>query len=49
MVRKVLQYAKNMKFQFAVLQASQSGRPVYRKMGFEEFCEFYDYRLVDET
>lgn len=49
MVQKVLQYAKNMKFQFAVLQASQSGRPVYRKMGFEEFCEFYDYRLVDET
>lgn len=41
--------AKCKGYKFAVLQASKSGEPVYRKIGFEEYCRFYDYQFIIQS
>jgi len=35
-----LQIAKNAGYEVAVLEASEMGLPIYRKLGFRELCEF---------
>ena len=39
-----LLYAKKIGYQIGVLQASIPGEPVYRKIGFQEYCRFHVYR-----
>jgi hypothetical protein len=39
-----LLYAKDNGYNIGVLQASEAGEPVYRKIGFEEYCRFNVYR-----
>lgn len=39
-----LHYAKDKGYSFGVLQASEGGEPVYRKIGFKEYCRFNVYR-----
>jgi ribosomal protein S18 acetylase RimI-like enzyme len=36
--------ARELGYAVGVLQASQAGEPVYRKIGFEEYCRFYVYK-----
>lgn len=39
-----LLYAKDHGYKIGVLQASKAGEPVYRKIGFEEYCRFNVYK-----
>lgn len=39
-----LLYARDKGYKVGVLQASEAGEPVYRKIGFEEYCRFHVYR-----
>lgn len=39
-----LLYAKDNGYKIGVLQASEAGEPVYRKIGFEEYCRFDVYK-----
>ena len=39
-----LLYAKDKGYNIGVLQASEAGEPVYRKIGFEEYCRFDVYK-----
>jgi GNAT superfamily N-acetyltransferase len=48
MVIAPLLYAKEKGYELGVLQASQAGEPVYRKIGFEEYCRFVVYKYQDE-
>ncbi len=43
-----LLYARDNGYKIGVLQASAAGEPVYRKIGFEEYCRFnvYKYQKV---
>ncbi len=39
-----LLHAREIGYKIGVLQASVPGEPVYRKIGFEEYCRFHVYR-----
>jgi ribosomal protein S18 acetylase RimI-like enzyme len=43
MTRELLLLAKDMGYDFAVLQSSEKGLPVYEKMGFKEYCRIKTY------
>jgi GNAT superfamily N-acetyltransferase len=43
MTRELLLLAKDMGYDFAVLQSSEKGLPVYEKMGFKECCRIKTY------
>lgn len=43
MTRELLLLAKDMGYDFAVLQSSESGFPVYKRMGFKECCRIKTY------
>ena len=43
MTRELLLLAKDMGYDFAVLQASESGFPIYKRMGFKEYCRIKTY------
>lgn len=44
-----LLYAKDKGYTIGVLQASEAGEPVYRKIGFEEYCRFHVYKYQIHT
>lgn len=44
-----LLYACNNGYKIGVLQASESGEPVYRKIGFKEYCRFTVYKYSVNT
>lgn len=37
--------ARSLGYDTGVLQASEAGEPVYRKIGFQEYCRFHVYRF----
>ncbi|MDD1765016.1 MAG: GNAT family N-acetyltransferase [Methanomassiliicoccales archaeon] len=41
--REPLQIAKDVGYDVAVLEASEMGLPIYRRLGFKELCEFRTY------
>jgi len=43
-----LLYARDNGYKIGVLQASQAGEPIYRKIGFEEYCRFNVYKYQIE-
>ena len=43
LTREPLLLAKEMRFDFAVLQSSKLGLPVYEKLGFKEYCKIRAY------
>lgn len=43
LTREPLHLAKEMRFDFAVLQSSKLGLPVYEKLGFKEYCKIRAY------
>lgn len=46
--RKALINALNMGYYVAVLQASSLGERVYKKLGFQKFCDIFSYTLENE-
>jgi hypothetical protein len=45
MMKFLLNEAKNLKMEIVVLQASESGKKVYEKMGFKKCCLFQEFAL----
>jgi predicted acetyltransferase len=43
MTREPLRIAKDAGYDVAVLEASEMGLPIYRRLGFKELCEFRTY------
>jgi GNAT superfamily N-acetyltransferase len=43
MTREALLLAKKLRYDFAVIQASKMGLPVYERMGFKEYCKIRKY------
>ncbi|MHB1485416.1 MAG: GNAT family N-acetyltransferase [Saccharofermentanales bacterium] len=46
MTIKPLSDARDMGYNIGVLQASQAGEPVYKKIGFEEYCKFIVFKYL---
>jgi GNAT superfamily N-acetyltransferase len=45
---KALQEARDMEYRVGILQASKMGEPVYRKIGFQEYCKISSYIWLNE-
>lgn len=48
MSRRALQDAHNLGYNLGVLQASAMGQHVYKKLGFQKYCEIITYALSEE-
>jgi predicted acetyltransferase len=45
---KALKEAREMGYWVSILQASKMGEPVYRKIGFQEYCKISSYIWMNE-